>query len=82
MPLFSNEAAARLLNKEVIADLSSHSELRDLICSKINVIKFLGNLESGNQTILANLVSGKLTKLDEQIIKRQLKDFPKNVLNF
>lgn len=75
MPLFSNEAAARLLNKEVIADLSSHSELRDLICSKINVIKFLGNLESGNQTILANLVSGKLTKLDEQIIKRQLKDF-------
>lgn len=40
MPLFSNEAAARLLNKEVIADLSSHSELRDLICSKINVIKF------------------------------------------
>ena len=75
MPLFSNEAAARLLNKEVIADLSSHSKLRDLICSKINVIKFLGNLESGNQTILANLVSGKLTKLDEQIIKRQLKDF-------
>ena len=75
MPLFSHEAAARLLNKEVIVDLSSHSKLRDLICSKINVIKFLGNLENGNQTILANLVAGNLTKLDEQIIKRQLKDF-------
>lgn len=75
MPLFSHEAAVRLLKKEVIVDKSSHSKLRELICSKANVIKFLGNLENGNQTVLANLVAGNLTKLDEQLIKRQLKDF-------
>ena len=75
MPLFSHEAATRLLKKEVIVDLSAHSQLRELICSKANVIKFLGNLETGNQTILANLVAGNLSKLEEQLIKRQLKDF-------
>lgn len=75
MPLFSRKAATRLLKKEVIIDRSDLSKLRELICSKANVIKFLGNLESGNQTILANLVAGNLTKLDEQLIKRQLKDF-------
>lgn len=75
MPLFSHGAAARLLKKEISVDASSLSKLKELICSKANVIKFLGNLENGNQTILANLVAGNLTKLDEQLIKRQLKDF-------
>lgn len=75
MPLFSNEAATRLLKKEIVVDHSGLSKLRELICSKANVIKFLGNLENGNQTILANLVAGNLTKLDEQLIKRRLKDF-------
>ena len=75
MPLFSHKATTRLLKKELVVDLLGLSKLKELICSKANVIKFLGNLESGNQTILANLVVGNLTKLDEQLIKRQLKDF-------
>ena len=75
MPLFSHKATTRLLKKELVVDLLGLSKLKELICSNANVIKFLGNLESGNQTILANLVVGNLTKLDEQLIKRQLKDF-------
>ena len=75
MPLFSREAASCLLKKEIVIDSTKLSSLKDLICSKSAVIRFLGNLDNDNQTELANLVTGNLSKLDEQLIKRKLKDF-------
>ena len=75
MPLFSQKAAARLLKQKITVDLSNKSTLRELICSKATVIKFLANFDNDKLAELANLVSGNMAKLDEQLIKRQLKDF-------
>ncbi len=73
-PLLGQSTIRNFTNKKLLVNDNAADSLFDELNSKSNTIKYLASVETNTNQTLAKLVTGCLKKVDEQIIKRNLKD--------
>lgn len=73
-PLLGQTTILNFTKQKILVNEDKASSLFNELNAKSNTIKYLASIEPNTNQTLAKLVTGCLKKVDEQIIKRNLKD--------